>query len=504
MAVFPRITTYQRLEPHPQDHDLERGFAAILRDPVWMLARQWQMGEHQAENASTPVRVEYQLEEVAIEMFKERPPQTTPIEPLLEQEPSSWWTMGRRILIGRRVATAAGLAQRPNLLEGLKFQDPPPPYEHFEGLFDGWALWRNRALAGLELDVTLFNPLPPPEPDDSWQTDQLVYKARLTSPRAPLDLPRHMGGRVDWYSVEVPDDAPVNPLGDGVDLPKKSSVPGQLQYPGAPNDRWWAIENAAVDIGGYPPDPSHFPTLLLIDLISSHSIDWFLFTVSTSVGQVVALRNVTVFDSFDDDYPLHPPENWSLFKTTGLDAESLVIWPTALTPIEGPPLEEVLFGIDEYSNCLWAVERRVRGREVATPDQPAADTISDTSQPRRYEYLPALGLARGWHPYVPQNLAIDGLMQRRFVQARIDPDVEKALRTQPPQAAVLGMVEDGQPVSSHNVSPAAIPSNGIVIQRQYALTRSTQGEPLLWVQRVRRPLLAPPSRQLRFDVVEER
>src|SRR5262245_52016853 len=116
-----RITTYQRLEPHPHDRDLEQGFAAILRDPAWMLARQWQMGEHQAENASTPVRVEYQVQEVPLDPFKGRQPQTTPLEPLLEQEPSSWWTMGRRIVIGRSVAKAAQLDQRVNLPEGFKF-----------------------------------------------------------------------------------------------------------------------------------------------------------------------------------------------------------------------------------------------------------------------------------------------------------------------------------------------------------------------------------------------
>ena len=47
-----------RLEPDPHQRDLARGWAAELADPAWMLGRQWQMGEHQGEDASSPVAVE--------------------------------------------------------------------------------------------------------------------------------------------------------------------------------------------------------------------------------------------------------------------------------------------------------------------------------------------------------------------------------------------------------------------------------------------------------------
>ena len=47
-----------RLEPDPHQRDLARGWAAELADPAWLLGRQWQMGEHQGEDASSPVAVE--------------------------------------------------------------------------------------------------------------------------------------------------------------------------------------------------------------------------------------------------------------------------------------------------------------------------------------------------------------------------------------------------------------------------------------------------------------
>ena len=56
---MPTIPTYIRLEPRPHERNLEAGFAAAVHDPVWFLARQWQMGEHQGENASSPTWVNY-------------------------------------------------------------------------------------------------------------------------------------------------------------------------------------------------------------------------------------------------------------------------------------------------------------------------------------------------------------------------------------------------------------------------------------------------------------
>jgi hypothetical protein len=54
----------------------------------------------------------------------------------------------------------------------------------------------------------------------------------------------------------------------------------------------------------------------------------------------------------------------------------------------------------------------------------------------------------------------------------------------------------------HEIAPDALPRNGIRIERRHVLGRRVDGEPVLWVQRRRTPLLAPPASQLRFDVLE--
>ena len=49
------ITTFFRLEPEPERPDVTQGATAPVRDPLWLLARQWQLGEFAGQDAGTPV-----------------------------------------------------------------------------------------------------------------------------------------------------------------------------------------------------------------------------------------------------------------------------------------------------------------------------------------------------------------------------------------------------------------------------------------------------------------
>src|SRR5262249_38060352 len=50
------ISSWTRLEPQCADADIGTSSGARLFDPLWMLTRQWQMGEFQAEDAGTPIQ----------------------------------------------------------------------------------------------------------------------------------------------------------------------------------------------------------------------------------------------------------------------------------------------------------------------------------------------------------------------------------------------------------------------------------------------------------------
>ena len=58
-TIEPSITYWNRVEPSPCSDSLVRGLEASLRDPLWLLARQWQLGEFRGEDAASPAFVSF-------------------------------------------------------------------------------------------------------------------------------------------------------------------------------------------------------------------------------------------------------------------------------------------------------------------------------------------------------------------------------------------------------------------------------------------------------------
>ncbi|MCC6804990.1 MAG: hypothetical protein IT319_19065, partial [Anaerolineae bacterium] len=461
---------YLRLEPDVSQRDFQSGIAAAIQDPLWFLCRQWQMGEHQGENASTPVRVTYHATHTDLEpsLGDPRDPTRIPTEAIIEAEPDSWWTRGRRIAYGARF-----VADQPiELGETDRLHFLPPPYAGFEDAPDGLALWRRGAVQAAD-----YPEIPAVDATrDAWSSSQLLYNTAFDNAERQLQVARHAGGMVDWYSADGNSASPLAP--DPEPLPDGAAVaPAQVQYPGAPHSRWWEIEDADTDIAGFPPDRSQFPTMLLIDLVVSHSDDWFLFPVSTKIGHIVTLHHVTVRDGFDEEYDLTfiDSSSWSLFKTSGLRDTSLVVWSAAMTPLQSAPLENVQLGIDEDANLLWAVERRLNGQDIQFTVQTPSSTMppnatlktADTTASKAYHYVPGTGALPFWHPY---SLEADE-SGRRFRQAILDAMVFPNVTALPPPRAAVLHVNTGV----HEVETDAVPSNGIEIERCWMLARDVAG-----------------------------
>jgi hypothetical protein len=90
---LPRVVAFNRLEARPRTLDFTRSLRAEVRDPLWMLTRQWQFGEFAGEDAASCVtsRIAFQhetIDRVAFRGEKAFPfdPQTIPLETRVERE----------------------------------------------------------------------------------------------------------------------------------------------------------------------------------------------------------------------------------------------------------------------------------------------------------------------------------------------------------------------------------------------------------------------------------
>jgi hypothetical protein len=88
-----RVVAFNRLEARPRTLDFTRSLRAEVRDPLWMLTRQWQFGEFAGEDAASCVtsRIAFQhetLDRLAFRGEKAFPfdPQTIPLETRVERE----------------------------------------------------------------------------------------------------------------------------------------------------------------------------------------------------------------------------------------------------------------------------------------------------------------------------------------------------------------------------------------------------------------------------------
>jgi hypothetical protein len=504
-----RFDLHVRLEAIHTPHD-PRAVRAALRaevhDPVWFLGRQWQLGEHHGRDAASPALVQLTVTETPVVGSSNAPeddPRITPPEAIIESEPEQWWTIGRRVRVGRALRSAVPAARRSDpalLLGGLG-----APYDQLNGqVLDGLALYRARSSLGLGDALFAAQAVPVAEPRDDWQSAELAYSAPFTAGPVTLTIPRHDGGDVDWYSATAT--GPDPPLASPPVV--RTSYPTRVAYAGSPHPRWWQIEDHRYDPGAVSPHRTHLASMMLIHITASHGDDWFTAPLLSPAGTLVAVTDMQVEDVMGLTARNRPVDDWSLFHVSGRPPGELLIWPTVANPLTGTSaLDEVLLGVDEDANVLWAIERRVDGIELVEPDEPIAPapTVAPVGQvvvtgTRRYRYVPSTTVPRLWHPYVSS----DAGNLRRFVQGRLaDLTIRPVVPRAGPTSRLLRDPAAGPTDPAHQILPTAVPRAGVRLDRRYVLGRRTDGQPVLWVQRRRTPLSAPPASALRFDALEE-
>jgi hypothetical protein len=118
----PSITTWNRLEPQTTGGDTAGGVAARIHDPLWLLARQWQVGEFQGEDAGTPIVARWRAQVASLTRCHLGPlapntqllaprfdPRAIPLETLAERQPLRQPVADDPPAEGLRLAVESGL-----------------------------------------------------------------------------------------------------------------------------------------------------------------------------------------------------------------------------------------------------------------------------------------------------------------------------------------------------------------------------------------------------------
>lgn len=272
--LFPSVTIWNRLEGRPRTLSFERALSAEVRDPLWLLTRQWQLGEFRGSDAGSPVFARLQAGTTRATKYRPAAHPTkalgsdVPIEATVERRPISLASEGRavsldpRLAMGRQwLALTAGIGYRQAFVDAYPIvaSDPaskedadrcahPEVWQLFAAVagraMDGGALYEhltaapgNHAYDGVSgvapgdheaLDdaagrfVAWFRRLflQPPrsgeEVSDAWVPPRLEYDFAVSAPEAGGEkvyaADEHHQGRLDWYSVDVAPSETLDPV----------------------------------------------------------------------------------------------------------------------------------------------------------------------------------------------------------------------------------------------------------------------------------------------------
>ena len=378
----PSITAYNRLEGRPRVDDFTRSLRAELRDALWMLTRQWQLGELAAEDAASPIDARLLTRHAEIDRVSiggQAPVAydlEVPLEMAVEAEAFPW-TLPARIEAGQVFLRAlpagfpaaalalarSNLALDPATGDELRQRDAVAlrfvagaravdgekiVARHLDGSLatELGVAGADAAAAGTAADSVvrwrsrIFGD-PPAGPSPAWVPENLAYDVRIATAEAAgeqavLSARRYAGGRLDWYSFDA--DAAAARLADPdgavpaapEEQPPLSFVPTAASFPGMPNPRFWEMEDRRVNFGSLNAKTTDHVLLTFAELGLVYGNDWFVIPYEMPVNHLCEVLGLVVTDVFGDRTLIPAAnegdesawQNWSLFSMSGDTADA--------------------------------------------------------------------------------------------------------------------------------------------------------------------------------------
>lgn len=362
-----------------------------------------------------------------------------------------------------------------------------------------------------------------PAHDSAWQSQQLEYQFALGSPLPDenllLNAPDFPGGHLDWYSFDL-QTAQANQVSSAhpAQLTPVSFnfLPNHVVFNGMPDPRWWNFEDSLTDFGQLDADHVDLAKLLVMEFALVYGNDWFWVPVPTPVGTLERVTTLVVTDTFGVRTFIRPSEQtqvnpgetpWSMFKLSGNGRRSdfIAMAPTLGITDDAAVLEEVVFLRDDLAAMAWAVEHQIQS-DLDGPvdsyeqylkrikaDPPPPPPQAQPGGPGIY-YTLETTVPDNWIPLVPVKSPQDELFLRRGTMEIATSHGFVNLKA---HALIL------EPEHPFFVADRTVSRSGVIVERYFRRTRSSDGSTFVWMARKSGVGRGPGWSGLRYDIVRD-
>lgn len=322
----PSILSWNRLEPRPRTNNFKRALRAEVRDALWFLSRQWQMGEFAAEDTGSAVEMRVDMETARLKRYSlgfhtpRNFDPSIPMEALVEREPVHL-DLSLRVEMGQHwlKLLEATLTANPGALPGpdvaailndfkgdhsLYFSIPMPgedfPEVHSSPELKNWyaAVSNGRCLDGGALYSVLKSGTP-----------AMSYVTSIATPEATARVGQAATQFMAWFSRVY-------------------------SQPGSASDSAWAPSHLEYQFHCSVPNGNFNTTVLAADEYASGSLDWYSFDIEQNTpSQIASIKNgsnaglinrrVSTILPGDLQFPGMPMARWWQFEDGKVDIGAL-------------------------------------------------------------------------------------------------------------------------------------------------------------------------------------
>lgn len=267
----PSLQIWNRLEPRPRAASFTRSLRAEVRDALWMLTRQWQLGEWNAEDTGTAAFAQLDMQTSRVNRMAKKNSNAFPVDGMLpmeclaEREPVSpdlvlRIDLGRQFLkiLRHRLTGVQGVTQN-NIaaietslrqVTSLHFSVPASPPSLNAATVSNPALWQTTLAAGEGRAIDGYKLL-----EYLWTGSNTVATLIAVSPPAAVSPAIAAGNEFKAWYAKV------------------------YAQPSSPAENYWQKERMEYQFACSAPRTTTDYTVLTADEYYHGHLDWFSFDI---------------------------------------------------------------------------------------------------------------------------------------------------------------------------------------------------------------------------------